>query len=113
MYSNKESWIETLIELLNEYGKEKWSPFDEWGFDSKNELFCKWLSSWYSEVMIISKKFWFIQWLVDNDKIDYKKLYDDVSDYCEDLVPYPAYDCLLMLLSISDTPIDDLILYLK
>jgi hypothetical protein len=66
---------------------------------------------------LISKRYWFIKWLVDNDKIDYKKLHweewyyklVDMCDYNWEL----RCDVLLMLLSISDTPIEDIILYLK
>ena len=114
MEEKKESWIEKLIELLNEYGKEKWSPFDEWWFDSKNELFCKWLSSRYSAVMIISKKFWFIEWLVQNDKIDFTREWKLSSDLValferkEDNAEW-----LIALLAVSDEPISDLISYLK
>ena len=59
---------------------------------------------------IISKKFWFIKWLVENDKIDTSKIkcwyiYNDTE---EDKVKN-----VIMNLSISDTPIEDLISYLK
>lgn len=68
---------------------------------------------------IISKRFGFIKWLVDNDKIDRDKvlisfamterdwLWNYYWHWVED------YQRILMLLSISDTPIDDLISYLK
>ena len=98
----KEIW--KLIELLNEYGKEKWNPFDEWGFNSNEELFCKWLSSWYSEILIISKKFWFIKRLIENDKIDLEneELISLMSELWERRNPVK---CLLMLLAIQDEPI--------
>jgi hypothetical protein len=64
----------------------------------------------------ISKYYWFIKWLVDNDKIDINNLslkafknifsggwFVEVSDL----------EVLLMLLSISDSPVVDLISYLK
>ena len=70
-----------------------WSHFKVWG-----------------ETFIISKQFWFIKWLVENDKIDISKIkcwyvYNDTE---EDKVKN-----VIMNLSISDTPIDDLISYLK
>jgi hypothetical protein len=66
----------------------------------------------------ISKYYWFIKWLVDNDKIDLYK----VSGH-KDKIYYKEYwewgftcsddELVIMLLAISDTPIDDLISYLK
>jgi len=120
--------MEKLIELLNEYNRNvlKWS--DKW--ELKNSIDNPWtkyisLSSvwaWKIYLWIISKEYWFIKWLVENDKIDldivreklwtpcftwYKKweiiTVKDVEDYKQ----------VLMLLAISDTPIDDLILYLN
>jgi hypothetical protein len=102
----KEIW--KLIELLNEYGNEKNSDL-YYKFELKNwELYCyddvtDVLWTMQDEAMVIcSKKFWFIKWLVDNDKIDkgeipqidgsYYNLYDDC-------------DNLLMNLSIQDEPI--------
>ena len=109
----KEIWMEKLIELLNEYEKES---------NLKSEIFWE-----KSEFIVTSKKFWFISWLVENDKIDTSKANDKnlngyeielriravkelVADSEEKTVLYLN---LLMLLSISDTPIDDLISYLK
>ena len=72
---------------------------------------------------ILSHEAMFIKWLVDNDKIDRDKKEIEKSDY--DITFTWALtmdkksdldimvDTLLMLLSISDTPIDDLISYLK
>jgi hypothetical protein len=61
-----------------------------------------------SDLLAVSKFNWFIKWLVDNDKI---KLWAyDVEWYHFNIHTYLD---LIMLLSISDTPIDDLINYLK
>lgn len=77
------------------------------------------------ESMIISKNFWFIERLVDNKKIDERKIdtrlvryveshYDEewywVENSYED---YSDTNTLIMLLSISKTPIEDLIDYLR
>jgi hypothetical protein len=109
--------MKKLIELLNEY-IPKWWSIEHWG----KSVFYEWLN--YND-RIIWKDFWFIKWLVENDKIDKKKIdtrlvrnveshYDEdwywVENSYED---YSDYKCLLMLLSISDTPIEDLISYLK
>jgi len=51
----------------------------------------------------ISKQFWFIKWLVENDKID-----RDVSINWE-----WHYESLLMKLAIQDNPLDFLVKILK
>lgn len=117
--------MEKLIELLNEWERERvnhnMKEFIPYGKSSFSDL---------SVERITSKKFWFIKWLVDNDKIDrswfnYRNIY--MSDYwsVDDiflafekweqgiLYDFELEDTLLMLLSISDTPIEDLISYLK
>ena len=135
----KEIW--KLIELLNEYEKEvKKSEFYEWEKwvwwdtnlfrrDTRDEEWSH-LYSDTADTYVISKKYGFIWWLVENDKIDFRKLdYKNIymSDYWssddiflaynkwEQWIIYTVdyYETILMLLSISDTPIEDLISYLK
>lgn len=61
------------------------------------------------------------RWLVDNNKIDkskYENILDRIEYYSQSEEEqerhyYSDYESLLMLLAISDTPIDDLISYLK
>ena len=119
--------MEKLIELLNEY-----DPYIQ-SDGTHTDNFWWYVSQWHSAVFpkevwierIISKHYGFIKWLVDNDKIDKKKIdtrlvryveshYDEewywVENSYED---YELYECLLMLLAISDTPIEDLCSYLK
>ena len=95
--------MEKLIELLNEFEKENWRNFEV------KEI---WMTYRNNDLMVISKKYWFIKWLVDSDKIDFKKLDTTLIKYWL-FKNIWFYEWLLMLLSISDTPIDDLILYLK
>lgn len=124
----KESWLEKLKELFKDY-------IENYGNDTKvreeeNYILDTWIefvywSRVYLYETIISKKFWFIKRLVENDKIEKKKIdtrlvryvdshYDEEWNWVENSYEdYELYDVLLMLLSISDTPIDDLILYLK
>ena len=126
----KESWMETLIELLNEYEKSTSKVMYIW----KNEWTLHYYDNYKDEniydnvrLLIISKEYWFIKRLVENDKIDTSKAKDKnlngyeielrirtvkelVADSEEKTVLYLN---LLMLLTISDTPIDDLLLYLK
>ena len=108
----KEKWIIKLVKLLNEYigdGQERLYscyPLDE-DFDKFfHTKDWEWI---IEEAQVISKKFWFIQWLIDNDKIDF----DKIQIWFQLTLWYWKYDSLLMLLSISDTPIEDLISYLK
>ena len=82
--------MEKLIELLNEYENT-----DNWENRYQVE---------FRESKIISKKFWFIKWLVENDKIDIdnEELVSLMSELWEWRNPVK---CLLMLLSIQDEPI--------
>lgn len=107
--------MEKLIELLNEYrSKEFWYNVPEWEEDAL----------WVNDEKIISKRYGFIKWLVDNDKIDIEKI--ENSEYY--LIDWFYYNerknfwiewkedvekIFLMLLAVSDTPIDDLVSYLK
>ena len=118
----KEIW--KLIELFKEY-VDKYSNdakvLDEWEYVviDDGQSFLYWTRE-YSYLTLISKKFWFIKWLVENDKIrdldklEYVYWIEMVRHWTEELyTTYSLYENLLMLLSISDTPIDDLINYLK
>lgn len=64
----KGNWINKLIELLNEY--------DDWMVSWYEEYFpTEWLfvtnaGQWFREEFILGKRYWFIKWLLDNDKID-------------------------------------------
>ena len=112
----KKSWINKLIELLNEY--------DDWMVSWYEEYFpTEWLfvtnaGQWFREEFILGKRYWFIKWLVQNNKINIERLHKIVDyrlEIKENYVNAHDYnsDCLLMLLSISDTPIEDLISYLR
>lgn len=104
-----------LIELLNEYRKEK-------GERNLNKFEVNQTLDSLNYLRL------FIKWLVDNDKINFNLVervwsWDFIYDMnrnpyyysctCEDLKEYNEVDRVLMLLAISDTPIDDLISYLK
>ncbi len=103
--------MEKLIELLTEYERSKWTNLEimNWKCVYWN-LSYFWYGNWYSELLLVSNRYGFIEWLVDNDKIDISKIkcwyvYNDTE---EDKVKN-----VIMNLSISDTPIEDLISYLK
>ena len=120
----KESWIETLIELLNEYNEiHNYAPIEY--YDDETNGFETNYVAFYKTCIIISKQFWFIKWLVENEKIDKRKIdtrlvrnveshYDE--DWCWVENSYEDYsntNTLLMLLSIQDEPIEFLISILK
>lgn len=121
--------MEKLIELLDLYRRENkteelfWEPWTLVPLTWKDFIML-------NRVMIISKEYGFIKWLVDNDKIDREKIdwlnliptltYQNMIEDCDcwksHWHPYTFawyIDELLMLLAISNEPINDLISYLK
>jgi hypothetical protein len=96
-----------LIELLNEYDRIKWDkeePIYNWKIAIKTKLY---------KAYLISSNYGFIEWLVENEKIDFEwKLntfrFNSLVDQTLD-----SYLALLMLLSIQDEPIEFLISILK
>ena len=107
--------MEKLIELLNEYEKEvKKSEFYEWEKwiwwdtnlfrrDTRDEEWSH-LYSDTADTYVISKKYGFIWWLVENDKIDVEKeIKNSELNWLHE--HYFREDCLLMLLAIQDEPI--------
>lgn len=107
--------MEKLLKLLNEYD---WTP-TEWK-QIWDKIYFDWLG-WNSELhelIIISKYYGFIKWIVDNDKINteywpwywFRRL-----SYREKWEKqYFSYeDSLLMLLSVQDDPISFLTSILK
>ena len=109
----KEIWMEKLIELLNECTNKQ-------ALHIRMSEPYKWVYLQYDEtftVNIISKKFWFIKWLVENDKIDREKFWNSEtksSKYSDFDLSYdtPREDytnTLLVELSIQDEPIQFLI----
>ena len=122
----KEIW--KLIELLNEYEKTSFEEdtnwvyeWEEWEYYEPNNRIIN--GNWENEEILTqyelcSKQFWFIKWLVENDKIDLVKVYENLTNYEieiriravkellenneEDTI---AYLKLLMLLAIQDEPI--------
>ena len=98
--------MEKLIELLNEYEKldvwsydeEMWMPYFWYGYECDYETF------------LISKRYLFIQRLVENDKVDYMKIRDRWGDM---QFHFTDEELLLMTLAIQDNPIEFLISILK
>lgn len=88
-----------------ELAKKNW-------IDLQLDVSLSWITiCWIHENVLISKKFWFIKYLVDNDKIDFDKLEDNSYWFFIDLSD--NYLEILALLSIQDNPIEFLISILR
>ena len=107
--------MEKLIELLKKYDKEK-GLHTNWKITQNNriQIYGKWVCS---ESYLVSKSYGFIKWLVKNDEIDLKEFHrlcwiiNQDSEYWN-WIP-PEYEQVIMYLSISDTPIEDLVSILE
>ena len=104
-------WMEKLIELFKEYVDNHWTDTKDiekeyWVIDDW-QWFLYWTREYLYEI-IISKKFWFIEWLVENEKIEEWNFFYNTWDLPDDDVSK-----LLMLLSIQDEPIEFLVSILK
>lgn len=89
--------MKKLIELLNEREKiVNWVQYPWWCKEDL-EYQCHW-------PRVINKRFWFIKWLVDNNKIDLLQLDNRIA-----LSEFNKYERVLMALSIQDSPIDFLV----
>lgn len=113
MAEKKEIW--KLIELLNEFYKEKWDIFRAIQHNDRLKVFELENDDLVRDAAIISKEYWFIKWLVENDKIDYhNKINYDIS-LAINRVPKKTTreERLLMMLAIQDEPIEFLISILK
>ena len=110
--------MEKLIELFKDYVDNHWTDTKDiekeyWVIDDW-QWFLYWTREYLYEI-IVSKKFWFIKWLVENDKI---KIPHELDEFPQIYwVDYNSNECksdrLIMLLSISSSPIEYLISYLK
>lgn len=121
--------MEKILELLNEYEKVIWTDrvwwwaIDDGAFfctrkSKKGNLIVQHSSEDEAILQIISKKFWFIQWLVENDKIILQKDIIRRVEYSnfwvlEGIHYYSAYKSILMYLAIQDDPISFLVSILK
>lgn len=92
-YCYYEAKKDYLVQLLNEYE----ISLDSQPYWTRNMVAI-------SEEMVISKKLWFIKRLVNNNKIDNSKLSRESDMWFWD--KYEREESLLMLLAISDNPID-------
>ena len=118
--------MKKILQLLNEYERSLWSDREWLWIIDEDWFFCTRKSKKGNPIVqhssldeailqIISKKFWFIQWLVGMVKIDYEawhKVFID-SNYFGNISDLYEYEVLTMYLSIQDDPIEFLISILK
>ena len=128
--------MDKLIELIIEFQKEIWQTtydLDMYHYDDKLKLIIIWsdVSKWFIDYIDIFRLLfapWFIKWLVENDKIDRDKFkeknwthwmrklnkrFNVIWEWMIDWEDYSDLESILMILSISDSPIDFLIQILK
>ena len=101
--------MDKLIELLNEYWRQH-----EWVYRIDYQADMNFTKR--EETLFCSKYWWWIQRLVENDKIDFDKCwicYEINSTYDHYNLEDRQDLWLIMLLSISSSPIEDLVSYLK
>ena len=120
MEEKKESWIEKLVELLNEYRTEKLRKemYVNWADKEAIELSeAERINEYEISQTLDSQNYLksFVRWLVENEKIDLESYcrITSVERKWEEDVYRDEYESLLMLLSIQDNPIEFLISILK
>ena len=106
----KEIW--KLLELLNEYENQldlKWCTRSEqpnfiWHIKAVSEYSGNILYN--ADLAVTSKRYWFIKWLVENDKIDFSREWD-LSNELVNLFgrKLDNAEWVIALLSIQDEPI--------
>jgi len=108
--SKEKSEYQKVLDLLNEYETPRsWVVYKS--YDDYDWFFywvdCDWETeiAW-SDSLICSKKFWFIKWLVDNEKVEESRPIEEERIYTQE-------ELLLMELAIQDNPIEFLISILK
>ena len=103
----KGNWIKKLIKLLNE--SEDWFVSKFVDYDDKDWVFI--LNSWQSfhYSFILSREYWFVQWLIKNNKIDWSKFGCMINNKMH----YYPKTIFIKLLSIQGNPVKYLISYLK
>lgn len=125
--------MEKLRQLLNDYEdykeKETWYSNYDWRLNEINdeEGHEQWITAAFrvddsqlcveeSTAVIICKGYMFINWLVENDKIDREKITKGnwlFRKFFYELEWVKDYDRLVMYLSVEDEPIQFLISILK
>ena len=100
--------MEKLLQLLNEYQAQRESKFKFSSYDERSQSFLLIDSNevlW--EETIISKKFWFIERLIANDKLNKEWLFNIIRESCifDDMNICSESDYIIMYLAIGYNPI--------
>ena len=106
--------MEKLIELLNEHRREiikKQSWITERHYNGYVFGLGD-LKPQQAELLIISKQYWFIQWLVENEKVEWNNKDIAIKEWIL-WKSIDNYHSLLMALAIQDNPIEFLVSILK
>lgn len=106
--------MEKLIWLLNSFCREKRWDYVVVRYREKEhsfDTFVEWKVDYMTDLYVVSKRCWFIEWLVENNKLNEEEIR---YVWCDDMqIYYKDYERIIMALSISDNPIQDLISLLK
>ena len=116
--------MKKLLNLLNEYAHtyadhydDTWEEIEIIFTDHNDQCFsyeCDWKYTTLVDDVVISKRYWFIQWLVENEKINFSKLNSiHLWKWLNVFTEVELYEDLIMLLSIQDNPIEFLTSILK
>ena len=124
--------MEKLIKLLNEYAHTYADYYDDTGKEIEIKFLshadncfiyeCEWKMETLVDDVIISKRYGFIWWLIENKKLKSYGAYKDFiwGNYAEfenwvviPSVNWQLYDSILCWLAIQDEPIEFLISILK
>lgn len=98
-YMEREDLVLTQDFEFDDGTKDRFFHSNEWDFTIEQE-------------QMISKRFWFIHWLVENWHIDKDAMREKVMRYCIASLR-PLEDDFIMYLAIHDDPIEELIACLK
>ncbi len=109
----KEIWMEKLIELLNEFLKKEDKSTYTFYWNQVFNCIHRWNWERCDKEWICSKSFWFIKWLVENDKIDIEEVEKINQTWNVYIRFWWDYEKVLMILAIQDEPINFLISILK
>ena len=125
--------MEKLLKLINEYEESRWNVIDDWLTEEERE---NWVEieeqptrkeyEWHLrhcnantvaferdtfDYYAISKKYWFIKWLVNKWLLEPKEIYQEaILDQIKEWHEYEAY---LQRINLQDNPIQYLISMLK
>lgn len=125
--------MEKLLNLINEYEESRWTIVDDWLTEEERENWAVYEESplwkeyeWHLrhcnantvayekatfDYRAISKKYWFIKWLVKKWLLEPKEIYQEaILDQIKEWHEYEAY---LQRINLQDEPIQYLISMLK